>query len=227
MHTAPPSSVRLPPVTPPRSAILAAREALLVFPRDLDIARHTSGMVLVQAQSGFSTRLEVVRSMTYAAEIEATPLPRRSRGRTLDEPLGGATSPIVEIAGKGELVLAPPTGHKLELIELDEDPLYLREDALAGFSSGVTYENGRLPLGDGEAITLVQLRGEGTAILSLPSDVRAIEITEGKSSAMRAASVLGWIGRIGPRALVASEAPLGARGFVVFTGEGMVFVDGR
>jgi uncharacterized protein (AIM24 family) len=44
---------------------------------------------------------------------------------------------------------------------------------------------------------------------------------------VRASHVVAWSGRLLPRALLASEAPAGARGLVVFTGEGMVLLDGR
>jgi len=223
----PPSSRLRPPVTAPRKALAAARDALLVFPRDLDVSLHASGMVLVQSANGFATRMEIVRSMTYTRADAATKLMRRARGRPLDEALGGEEDSIFELSGRGELVLGPPKGHKLEPIALDDEPLYLREDVLSGFSRGVGYENGRLPLGDGEAITMVQLRGPGTAILMLPIELRSIEVIEAQSVALRADTALGWVGRLGPRALVASEAPAGARGFVVFSGEGMVFVDGR
>jgi hypothetical protein len=36
--------------------------------------------------------------------------------------------------------------------------------------------------------------------------------------------VLGWFGRLVPRALPASEAPCGQRGLVSFLGEGRVLV---
>ncbi len=110
---------------------------------------------------------------------------------------------------------------------LEEDHFYLREEALIGFETSVAYENGRLPAGDGEAIGMVQLRGPGTVVAQLLESTSALEIIDARTTAVRAVLVLGWIGRLVPRALLASEAPAGARGFVAFTGEGMVLVDGR
>jgi uncharacterized protein (AIM24 family) len=224
---APPSAPLLPPVTAPRRAGEAALQALLVFPRDLPVALHRSGVVLVQAAHAFATRLDAVRSLAYASGYGTTVLTRRTRGRSADEPLGGAASPLVEITGKGELVLAPAEGQRLELLLVDDEPLYLREDVVIGFEVSVAYENGRLPVGDGEAIAMVQLRGPGTAVASFPEKVHTLEISDVRSTAIRASSVLGWVGRVLPRALLASEAPAGAKGFVAFAGEGMVLVDGR
>jgi uncharacterized protein (AIM24 family) len=214
-------------VTAPRRPSEVARDTLLVFPRDLPVSLHASGVVLVQAPNGFATRIEAVRSMAYAAGQSSSVLQRRARGRTLDEPLGGASSPVVEIAGKVELVLAPSGGHRLWPIQLEDEALYLREDILLGLEVGVSYENGRLPVGDGEAIPMVQLRGPGVVVVSLPDRVASIEITEGRSTSVRGGSVIGWIGRVVPRALVTSEAPGGSRGFVAFAGEGMVLLDER
>ena len=213
--------------TGPRRASVLAREGLLVFPRDLRVGLHTSGVVLVQATSGFAARLESVRSLSYAAGYGTSQLLRRTRGRTSDEPLGGTASPIVEITGKGEIVLGPARGQRLEPIQIEEDPFYLREDTIAGFETSVAFENGRLAVGDGDAIGMVQLRGPGTVVAQLPEGTTALEIIEARATAVRAVLVLGWIGRLVPRALLTSEAPAGARGFVAFTGEGMVLVDGR
>ena len=98
---------------------------------------------------------------------------------------------------------------------------------VSAFEIAVGYENGRLAVGDGEAISMLQLRGKGVIVASLPERVSAIEITPDRSAALRALAVLGWVGRIVPRALLPSEAPAGVRGFVSFAGEGMVLIDAR
>jgi len=223
----PPSIGARPIAAAPTKASEFARANLLVFPRDLRIALHPSGLVLVQAASGFAARIESVRSLSYAAGYGTSTLLRRTRARAGDEPLGGAASPISAFTGKGELVLGPAKGQRLEPIQLEDDPFYVLEGALAGFETSVAYENGRLPVGDGEAIGMVQLRGPGTVVVQLPEGATALEIIEARMTAVRAGSVIGWVGRVVPRALLASEAPAGARGFVAFAGEGMVLVDGR
>jgi uncharacterized protein (AIM24 family) len=221
-----PASLR-PQAMAPRRPGEALRDALLVFPRDLSVSLHPSGLVLVQVASGFATRLEGVRSLSYGGEQPSSALQRRARGRVLDEPLGGPASPLVELSGRVELVLGPAAGQRLWPIALEDEALYLREDALAGFEAGLAYENGRLPVGDGDSIPMVQLRGPGTVIAAVPHEVAAMEVTEGRTTAVRAVGVIGWIGRVVPRGLLPSEAPGGLRGFVAFAGEGMVLLDGR
>jgi uncharacterized protein (AIM24 family) len=222
------SSVAPPALaTPPMSPAALAREHLLVFPRDYAVALHASGLVLVQAESAFATRLDAVRSLAYGAGWKSNVLNRKSRGRGLDEPLGGPASPLVEILGRGELVLGASPGHRLRPLVLDDELIYVREDALVAFEPSIVYENGRLPVGDGEAIAMIQLRGSGAVVVSLGDKTACIEVTEGRSAALRANRVLGWIGRVVPRGLPPSEVPGALRGFVSFAGEGMVLVDER
>jgi uncharacterized protein (AIM24 family) len=219
-------STERPRASAPVPVAQALRDALVVFPRALPIAVHPSGLVLVQATDGFAVKLDAVRSMTLAAPAGEA-LPRRVRGRVTDEPLGGPNTPILMVPGKSEISLGAPKGFRLAALVIGDEPLYLREDLLAGFETSVTYENGRLPSGDGDAIAMVQLRGPGTIVASLPEVSHAIEVMEGRNSTVRAPHVVAWSGRLLPRALFASEAPAGARGLVAFTGEGMVLLDGR
>jgi uncharacterized protein (AIM24 family) len=169
--------------------------------------------------------MEAVRSMSLTAQSSV--LQRKARGRVLDEPLGGPAAPLVELPGKVELVLGPAVGKRLVPVRLEDEAIYLREDTLSAFEHGVSWENGRLPVGDGEALPMVQLRGPGTVVASFPEGFASVEIVEGRSTAVRAGAVLGWVGRVVPRALLPSEAPAGVRGFVAFAGEGMVLLHDR
>jgi uncharacterized protein (AIM24 family) len=222
-----PASVRVVSTTAPVQAAALLREHLLVFPRSLPVALHQSGLVLVQAASGFVTRLDLIRSIAFPGGVTATALQRKLRGRFTDEPLGGLASPLLELGGRGELVLAPPAGHKLLPVMPNADALYLREDAVGGFEPHITWENGRVAAGDGDAVSMMLFRGDGSVVASLPERVCTIAVTESRSATMPVDAVLGWVGRVVPRALVASEAPGAARRLVVFAGEGMVLLDGR
>ena len=215
---------------PPRGPLSPTdlgRRYTITFPADGKISMHPGGVLLLAATSGFAVRPSLVRSMAYAGGIRHKVMMRRMRGKSLDEPLGGEGDALVELEGRGDLVLAPPPEHELVSISLEEEPLYLREDLLGGFEGTMSFENGRMPAGDGDAVGMVQLRGPGTLVARLRAPLLALDVREGKSSALHAPSVLGWMGRVIPRALPPSEAPAGARSFVVFSGEGTVLVHGR
>ncbi|MGK4005740.1 tetratricopeptide repeat protein [Sorangium sp. So ce1036] len=216
-----------PAARPPETLLALARERLLIFPRDAAVARHASGVVLVQAAKGFVARLDGMRTMSMHPGTATHALKRQARGRVFDEPLGGPSTPFIEIGGRCELVLAGSEGRRLHAVALVDEPVYVREDVLLGFELQIGYENGRLPAGDGEAVAMVQLRGRGHVVLSVPERAAALEITPSRPTSMRATAVLGWMGRLLPRTLPATEAPAGAQGFVTFGGEGMVLVDDR
>jgi uncharacterized protein (AIM24 family) len=224
-----------PPMSAPReptgsvSAADLCRDALLVFPRDRTTTLHPTGYVLMQAMGGVAVRLDHARSIACGAGWAAEALPRRSRGgRIGDEPLGGASSPISSIEGRTELVLAPPPGQRLVPLFVEEDePLTLRETALVAFEVGVRYECGRMAVGDGDAIPVVQVRGEGAVVVVAPTELGSVEVENGRTVLVRAQAVIGWMGALVPRVLLPSESPAGARGLVAFAGEGMVLVDVR
>lgn len=213
--------------SPPASAVDFAREQLLVFPRDHSTALHQTGCVLIQGGGELAVRFDAVRAMTFARGVVTKPLPKRLRGRETEEPLGSAASPLMSVEGAGQLVLGPPAGTRLVPVKLAGEPLCVRETSLIALDGQLTYENARLPGGDGDFVSMVQLRGTGTVTIALPVQTVTFELAEDRTVNVRIHSVLGWTGRIAPRAVLPSEAPVKTRGLVALTGEGMVLVDGR
>jgi uncharacterized protein (AIM24 family) len=131
------------------------------------------------------------------------------------------------VEGAGQFVLGAPAGTRLVPVKLSGDPLCIREAALIALDGAVVYENARLPGGDGDFVSMVQLRGTGTVTLALPIQTVSFELSEERTVSVRIHSVLGWTGKIVPRAVLPSESPVKTRGLVALSGEGMVLVDGR
>jgi hypothetical protein len=212
---------------PPVGAVEFAREQLLVFPRDHSTSVHPSGCVMIHGGGELAVRFDAVRALSYARAVTTRPLARRLRGREGEEPLGSATSPLVTVEGAGQLVLGPPPGTKLVPVKLGDGTLSVRESAVVALDGPIVFESARLPGGDGDFVPMVQLRGPGTVTLALPKESVAIELGEDRIVSLRSHSVLGWTGRVTPRAVLPSEAPMKSRGLVALSGEGMVLVDGR
>ena len=78
---------------------------------------------------------------------------------------------------------------------------FAREDVLLGFGGGLAFENGRLATGDGEFVPVVQLTGDGGVILESIGDVLTLPVHPERSLSVRREVVLGWFGRLVPRAL--------------------------
>lgn len=211
----------------PEAAEAMLRERLVVFPREGTIALDSQGNALVQSEGAFIARLDRVVSLAFAGGLPglSTIVPR-ARGRELPEAIG-STSPLYELEGRGALIFAPRQGCRLRVVELSpSSPLYLRESVLVGLEPQVAYEHGRLPLGEGESVLLLLLRGPGVAILELPDGARAVELAPSRPLTVRGSAVLGWCGRAIPRALgLAEAAHFPERGMTTLSGEGLVLLE--
>jgi uncharacterized protein (AIM24 family)/Flp pilus assembly protein TadD len=208
-----------------------ARATRLVFPESAGVRLQPSGVALVRttgsSQGGgrpFAARVESVR--VHVGAIVTEVLPRRTRGKSTGESFGGVASPIASLAGTGELVLSPRPSHTVVPFAMAEEIVTVREEVLLGFELvGLTYENGKLALGDGESAHVVQLRGTGAVLIELLEHLQSIDIHEGRPILVRRECLVGWTGaKISPRALPPSEAPSGQRGLLSLAGDGTVFL---
>jgi len=74
---------------------------------------------------------------------------------------------------------------------------------------------------------MVQLRGTGAAVIELAHPLATIDVTTGRPATVRREGLVGWVGRLVPRALSIGEAPCGQRGLVAFSGEGAILLAAR
>lgn len=193
------------------------------FPRS-GLVLHPSGVALVQTtrEAGFATRLESIR--TQQTGLEMALLERHTNGKANGESFGGVASPMVLATGDGQLVLAARTGRRLHAYAIETEMCFAREDVLVGFGGGLTYENGRLSTGESEFIPVVQLRGAGAILLETIGDALTLSVHPERSLSVRREAILGWFGRLVPRALAPNDAPCGQRGLISFAGEGRVLI---
>lgn len=223
-RTLPPPPVMRPPSVPPPPAAQLTRESVVAFPESGNVVIHPSGVALVRTSpiAGFAARLEALRASSNALSMKL--LERQVKGKATGESFGGAATPVVHATGEGQLVLGPRSGRKLSSFMLEDDMCFAREEVLLGFDGALSYENGRLATGEGEFVAVVQLRGRGTVILEAIGETLTLEVQGSRGLSVRREVVLGWFGRLVPRALAPSEAPCGQRGLVSFAGEGRVLV---
>lgn len=219
----PPSGV--PQASPPDARAESASRAPSPpqFP-EAGVALHASGLALVRttADAGFAARLESIRAQQSGLEMRL--LERSVMGKTNGEAFGGVASPMVLASGDGQLVLAARPGRKLAAFSVGGEMCFAREDALLGFGGGLAFENGRLPTGEGESISIVQLRGDGSVLFETIGEILTLSVHADRSLSVRREILLGWFGRLVPRSLAPSDAPCGQRGLVSFAGEGRVLV---
>jgi uncharacterized protein (AIM24 family) len=202
-------------------------DSIVAFPAPGALVIHPSGVALVRtaATTGFAARLEALRVSSNALTMKL--LERHVKGKPTGESFGGVGSPLVHATGEGQLVIAPRAGRKLSSFTLEpgtHDMCFVREEVLLGFDGELVFENGRLATGEGEFVAVVQLRGKGAVLLEAIGEILTLEVQGNRGLSVRREVVLGWFGRLVPRALAPSEAPCGQRGLVSFAGEGRVLV---
>jgi len=196
------------------------------------VALHARGVLLVRTteEHAFAAKLESLRVVVGTAATRV--LHRRLRDADTHEVLGGLGSPIVRVSGSAQLVLGAKAAHTLVPVALQDELAFIREEALLGFELRLAYENGRLALeapGEGartpsEGAHVVQLRGSGAIVLELAGELASVSCTPGRPLLVRREWIVGWLGRLVPRASPPSESPSGQRGLIAFSGEGTVLV---
>ena len=220
-----PPPLHKPDTVPPQPVSELAAQSSVDFPSKGGVVMHPSGVALVRTfenAPGFSARLEAVRASANALTMKL--LERQMKGKPTGESFGGVGSPMVHAAGDGQLVLAPRAGRKISSFVLTDEMCFVREEVLLGFDGELAYENGRLATGEGEFVTVVQLRGKGAVLVEALGEIITLKVEPNRGMSVRREVILGWFGRLVPRALAPSEAPCGQRGLVSFAGEGRVLV---
>jgi len=181
---------------------------------------------LIEVTTTWAVRGDSVRGLlAHGAAFTNAPLMRRMRGRDLNEPLGGPGSPWVLLSGAGQILVGASPERELSALELSSTYVYVRETCLVGYAGTAQHENGRLPRGGGEPVSMVQITGRGTVLIESRKPPRVLEVTENQKLAVRADDVVGWVGRLLGHPLDLEAAPLKAPGFVAFSGSGSVLVD--
>jgi uncharacterized protein (AIM24 family) len=226
----PRESYGLPSERAPISIRVAAERGRLDFPEPGAVVVHSPTVALARMRSeskgdgklGFAVRLEAVRAMSGG--VSTSLLERHARGKSLGESFGGIGSPVVELRGEGDLVIGARAACALANFALAEESCFLREDVVVLFDRLLEFDNGKLATGEGEYISVVQFRGTGPLLAEVKGSLLTIEVGAGRSVNVRREGIVGWFGRLVPRALAPSEAPSGQRGLVTFAGDGTVLL---
>jgi len=213
----------------PRPIADVARDARFVFPQE-GVTILESGLALVHTRDSssgrsFAARLEAIRA--YSGDVTTDVMQRQTRGQVANETFGGVGTPIVSVSGSGQLVLGPRHAHHLVSFLLRDEVAFVREENVLGFDLSLSYETGRLAVGEGDTAVLVQLRGVGAVLIELLDPLATLDVTSARGITVRREALVGWVGRLVPRALSVSEAPCGQRGLVGFSGEGSILLAAR
>lgn len=237
-HAVEPGGSRLPPPSrrlgraEPLAGSVAARLGLgtAELPAALDARSgeqaRSGGLVKLRVGGALVVRPDFVRALQPdEAPFAHRQIPRRSLGRELPEPLGGARHPLSLIEGQGHVFVKAGGDFELVTIALAGELFYIREDRLAGFDYSLSYECGRLPTSERDHEPMVQLSGEGALTFVASRGVTGAHISSAAPTIVRASDVIGWTGRLLPHPLPNDASPLPAARWIRLTGEGFVLLD--
>jgi tetratricopeptide (TPR) repeat protein len=146
---------------------------------------------------------------------------RRVRKGAEQEPFLCEGVPLLLAEGEGSLVLHPGPGLEVELLELDDEGLYLRESALCACSSSLRWENGRIPGAGPSGPGIVQVRGTGFVALRRQGRLHTVAVLESEALSVRLDRLVGWTGKAVPQQIQSGGEGIETVGF---TGEGMLLV---
>jgi uncharacterized protein (AIM24 family) len=150
---------------------------------------------------------------------------KRFRGRATDKPFGDGAARMHRVAGDGVLLFRT-AGRRFTALDLGPEAVYLREEALFGFESGIAFENGRVPSSISAELHLVHLRGRGRFLLATEGEPVTLDVAADAPLKVPLASLVGWVGTLTPRVCALVEdagAPVVVA--VELTGDGRVVAD--
>ncbi len=195
----------------------------LVRPDDGDhpFEVSASGALLVRVTDRTFCRTSGVYAT--GGQLDFEPAHRRSRGANTEEHFDHGGDPLAVVTGAGYLVAFPDRG-RFTAVYLDDDILYLREEKVFAFSDTLRWENGNIPGLRGK-LPVVQFRGDGAVAFRTARTVTPIKLPAAGTMFVDATALVGWIGRVVPRAVMpAAGGPMSVV-CVECTGEGVVLVE--
>lgn len=180
-----------------------------------------SGALLVRVSERMFCRLSGVYAT--GGQLDFEPAHRRSRGANTEERFDHGGDAMSVVYGEGYLVAFPERG-RFTAVYLDDDILYLREERVYAFTQTLRWENGNIPGLRGK-LPVVQFRGDGAVAFRSTKVVTPIKLPAGGAMYVDTGALVGWIGRVIPRAVMPPEGGPMAEVCVECTGEGVVLVE--
>lgn len=199
---------------------LAAALEAWAFAGEGPMSRGARGELVVRTDGPLLLRRG--RCLALRGALDEGPSPRLARGRDTGEVLGGDAEPFVRSAGPLFGLWAAGPGAEFEALSLQDDLLYVRESALWAFEESLAYDSASLDTAGG-TIDIVQLRGQGAVALRLEGRAPlAVPLDDGEEIRVAPEALLGWIGRLFPRA--GDTEPPGGEPSLGFRGDGVLLL---
>jgi hypothetical protein len=159
------------------------------------LARTAQTQLVVPIDEIGYVRTDLITSLSGAFELEV--VNRRYRGKRTDSLFGGTDAAVVALMGRGCAVLQ--LGELVpSALTLASEEVYLVEGSVVSFSSGLIWENGRLPSESDRDLDIVHLRGSGRVVVGTTRTLVVLTVKPGAPVLVHASRLLGWTGQLVP-----------------------------
>ncbi|GAB4510649.1 MAG: hypothetical protein Tsb0020_28000 [Haliangiales bacterium] len=197
--------------------------ARLIRPEDGDHSFETGagGFLIARVKGRMFARSEGVSVTGGALRFQVAS--RHVRGSSTGEPFASDGRDMFAVSGEGHLI-ASPLGEHFSVVALDDDILYLREQSVFAFEDQLRWENGHVP-GSKATLRMVQFRGTGEVAFRSKRPLVSIKLAPEHVLHVDARALSGWIGRVVPRAKIASARTGEPDMIIECTGEGVVLIE--
>jgi len=157
---------------------------------------HEEGILVIRVERNpFYSRLQNL--ICLMGDISLKPLKKRFKGNETKAFFKSKDYMLFEITGNGNLFMGIKE-ENLYSLKIENGSCYINEDFIIGFSSGLTWENGRIMAPSGEAINMASFTGSGYILMEIFPDVKTIELKENSSIEVSFSKLIGWNGKILP-----------------------------
>ncbi len=101
---------------------------------------------------------------------------------------------MAQLRGSARVVIAKPVSRTFHQVEICNQVLLVREDSVTAFAGTLEYEHTYLPMN--EDITMLQLRGTGSVVLTLEQGLSQLSVHREQPVQIKPSALIGWIGDV-------------------------------
>lgn len=142
---------------------------------------------------------------------------QRFRGNVTEKPLADSVlGRLLECKGRGSVLLQPQPEHKFFGFDIDNTPLYIREELIVSFQGNLKWENGWLR-GDDRKLAMISFRGRGKVFIQLKGPLYSVEMPDEELILAPIDRLVGWDGYVVAQYQTSSTIHAAGKGHILLT----------
>ncbi|MBN2723902.1 MAG: AIM24 family protein [Deltaproteobacteria bacterium] len=121
---------------------------------------------------------------------------QRYRGQVTQNPVSDSVlGRLLECRGRGSVILQPLPDCRFFGFDIDNTPLYIREELIVSFQGNLKWENGWLR-GEDQKLAMISFRGRGKVFVQLKGPLYSVEMPDEELILAPIDRLVGWDGYV-------------------------------